>query len=247
MFLTVMNFVTNSVQCMLKSFFEQRNLKKFLKQSKNLNSEQIKHFWVQFYGISTSALNQEINDNIFENNGEKNVLNLEKFESLNKEAIKNSQLSKQQQKIIYSLAGALAGFMALATQPQQSRKIWVIFTMTRALDFLYNGMVSRGYIPKWKYSYVLIFALINMLTVYAYSTDPKQVTMGIIKHYNFVYNPHKQDDLIRTTMIMKKYNHLKSKGINEEFNFEHAKAINKEIKPILIKAQQQYLKNKQII
>ena len=37
-------------------------------------------------------------------------------------------------------------------------------------------------------------------------------------------------------MIMKKYNHLKSKGIDEKFNFEHAKKINKEITPILIRA-----------
>lgn len=69
------------------------------------------------------------------------------------------------------LAGAIGGFLALATQPNAQRKTWVIFTLTRALDFSYNSLIVNKKIPEFKGAYVLLFSLINMLTVYAYACD----------------------------------------------------------------------------
>jgi len=47
------------------------------------------------------------------------------------------------------LAGALAGFLALSSQRSTSRKMWTVFTLTRALDFAFTNAVNKGYFPKY--------------------------------------------------------------------------------------------------
>ena len=71
-------------------------------------------------------------------------------------------------KVASILAGFLAGALSSLFLRQSIRQNLALFLLTRALDTIYNSLVQKGIIPKWKYDYVLLYSLMMTVTGYCY-------------------------------------------------------------------------------
>ncbi len=83
-------------------------------------------------------------------------------------------------------SGFLAAFVSCSTLSKESRVLWGIFLMSRAIDAIYYALLNRKIIKKTKYDYVLIFACISILTGYCYATEPYNNSLKLNKFYHMV-------------------------------------------------------------
>lgn len=74
------------------------------------------------------------------------------------------------------LAGFVAGCVSILFLHQKTRQNLALFLFTRALDTIYNSLINKGIIPKWKYDYVFLYSLMMTVTGYCYGNEPGCLT-----------------------------------------------------------------------
>jgi len=84
-------------------------------------------------------------------------------------------------------SGLISGYLSIFFIREKSRLTFATFFLSRAFDCVYNSMVKRKIINNSKYNYVIIFLLMNLLTVYARFHEPYLVPKSLSKFYEFVY------------------------------------------------------------
>jgi hypothetical protein len=55
---------------------------------------------------------------------------------------------------------------------QKTRQTLSLFFLIRALDTIYNSLIKKGIIPKWKYDYVLLYSLMMIIASYCFGNEP---------------------------------------------------------------------------
>ena len=81
------------------------------------------------------------------------------------------------------LAGFLAGCISILFLHQRPRQNLALFLLTRAFDTIYNSLIQKGIIPKWKYDYVFLYSLMMTITGYCYGNEPGCLTPDMNKFY----------------------------------------------------------------
>lgn len=122
-------------------------------------------------------------------------------------------LRKKDDGITYFVAGFFAAYFSLFLNPKRSRAIWGLFLLPRAFDCIYNHLVNSGKIKKRVFHYPLLFALINMFTVYGYSGENYLIPSSIERFYTQVMNGDEFDLTIRQLFFEMVRRRLKKKGI----------------------------------
>jgi len=106
-------------------------------------------------------------------------------------------LRKKDDGINYFLASFLGAYLSLFLLPKQSRAILGLFLLPRAFDCCYNHLANNKKLKRRSWHFVLLFALMNMFTVYNYTSEEYLIPHSIEKFYNMVLCPSENDLIIR--------------------------------------------------
>ena len=55
--------------------------------------------------------------------------------------------------------------------------------MARAIDISYQNLVKKGYLPEFKYFYVVMYSICMTIAGYCYSNEPGCIPQEINKFY----------------------------------------------------------------
>jgi len=94
------------------------------------------------------------------------------------------------------LATFVGAYLSLFFLPKQSRSLFSLFLLPRAFDCCYNHFVNNNKFKRRGWHFVLLFALMNMFTVYNYTSEEYLIPHSIEKFYNMVLCPS-ENDLIK--------------------------------------------------
>ena len=87
-------------------------------------------------------------------------------------------------KYIFLIAGFMAGTLSVTVLEKKSRQTYALFLLARALDSIYQTLVKKKILPEFKYYYVLIYALMMIVTAgFAYGTEPASMSSDLNKFY----------------------------------------------------------------
>jgi len=124
-------------------------------------------------------------------------------------------IRKNDNGINFFIAGALAGFVSLFIQPKNNRTVWGTFLIARAFDCVYNHLVLNGTIKKSPFHYVLLFAILNSFTGYAFGHEPYLLPKSLEKFYMQMTNMHENDKIMRSIWIERTRRDLQARGYVE--------------------------------
>ena len=85
--------------------------------------------------------------------------------------------------------------------------------MARAIDITYQSLVKKGYLPEFKYFYVVLYSLMMGISGYAYGTEPGSLSPEMNKFYLTFTNETLSDMQMRQIWIERKNKHLAQFGI----------------------------------
>ena len=92
-------------------------------------------------------------------------------------------VSEERQKYIPLLAGLIGGLFSVLFLAKKTRQSIGLFLMARAIDITYQSLVKKGYLPEFKYFYVVLYALMMGISGYAYGTEPGSMSPEMNKFY----------------------------------------------------------------
>jgi len=85
------------------------------------------------------------------------------------------------------IPGMIAGYLNLFFVHKSHRVAFATFFLSRAFDACYNSLVNRKIIKKSQLNYVIIFMVLNGLTVYGRMHEPYIVPPSLARFYEFVF------------------------------------------------------------
>ena len=80
--------------------------------------------------------------------------------------------------------------------------------MARAIDITYQSLVKKGYLPEFKYFYVVLYCLMMGISGYAYGTEPGSMSPEMNKFYLTFTNETLSDMQMRQIWIERKMSNL---------------------------------------
>jgi len=92
-------------------------------------------------------------------------------------------LREEYQRYIPLFAGFLGGLISVMFLEKKSRQTFGLFLFARAVDITYNNLVKKGYLPEFKYFYVVLYSLMMGITGYVYGTEPGSMSPDMNKFY----------------------------------------------------------------
>ena len=110
-------------------------------------------------------------------------------------------VSEEKQKYVYLFAGFVSGILSILFLEKSSRQALGLFLLARAIDFSYQSLVKKGYLPEFKYFYVLLYSLMMYGTGYCYMNEPGSLSPETSKFYNLFINGNLNDMLMRKITI----------------------------------------------
>lgn len=116
-------------------------------------------------------------------------------------------------KLIPLLAGAIGGLISSLFLEKSTRQSFALFILARAIDFSYQNLVRKGYLPEWKYFYVALYSFTICFAGYAYSNEPGCVPPELYKFYLNFANESLADLQMRQIWTERTNNYLAQKGI----------------------------------
>lgn len=125
------------------------------------------------------------------------------------------------------VAGFIAGCLSILFLQQKTRQNLALFLFTRALDTIYNGLINKGIIPKWKYDYVFLYSLMMTITGYCYGNEPGCLTPEMNKFYLSFTNESINDLQMRQIWIERKNIELMKKGIPRQDPLDYMPKLKK--------------------
>lgn len=78
------------------------------------------------------------------------------------------KFDKKYDKFMYLLAGLVGGTFSAFFLEKSTRQALALFLLARAIDSTYRSLVKKGYLPQFKYFYVLLYSLSMMVTGYCF-------------------------------------------------------------------------------
>jgi hypothetical protein len=122
-------------------------------------------------------------------------------------------VDEDKQKYIPLLAGLVGGLISALFLAKKTRQSIGLFLMARAIDISYQSLVKKGYLPDFKYFYVVLYALMMGISGYAYGTEPGSMSPEMNKFYLTFTNETLSDMQMRQIWIERKNNYLARYGI----------------------------------
>ncbi len=122
-------------------------------------------------------------------------------------------VEEDKQKYIPLLAGLVGGLISALFLAKKTRQSIGLFLMARAIDISYQSLVKKGYLPDFKYFYVVLYALMMGISGYAYGTEPGSMSPEMNKFYLTFTNETLSDMQMRQIWIERKNNYLARYGI----------------------------------
>lgn len=110
-------------------------------------------------------------------------------------------VSEERQKYIPLLAGFVGGFLSVIFLEKKTRQSFGLFLMARAIDITYQSLVKKGYLPEFKYFYVVLYCLMMGISGYAYGTEPGSMSPEMNKFYLTFTNETLSDMQMRQIWI----------------------------------------------
>lgn len=92
-------------------------------------------------------------------------------------------ISDENKKYIPLLAGAIGGLVASLFLQQKTRQSFALFLMARAIDISYHNLVKKGYLPEFKYFYIVMYSVCFAFAGYCYSNEPGCLPSDLNKFY----------------------------------------------------------------
>lgn len=111
------------------------------------------------------------------------------------------------------VAGLIGGFISVLFLEKKTRQSFGLFLMARAIDITYQSLVKKGYLPEFKYFYVVLYSLMMGISGYAYGTEPGSLSPEMNKFYLTFTNETLSDMQMRQIWIERKNKYLAQFGI----------------------------------
>lgn len=134
---------------------------------------------------------------------------------------------EDKQRYIPLLAGLIGGFVSVLFLQKRSRQSFGLFLMARAIDITYQNLVKKGYLPEFKYFYVVLYSLMMGISGYAYGTQPGSMSSDMNKFYLTFTNETISDMQMRQIWIERKNNYLAKKGIARQDPLDYMPKLKK--------------------
>lgn len=112
--------------------------------------------------------------------------------------------------------GLLAGWLSLFFLAEKGRGFLACFMLSRAFDCYYNHLVAQGTIKKAEWHYVLIFAILNMLTGYGFAHEKYLISPALDNFYDKVTVRHPNDYTIMNLWLEITRRRLVRSGVIKE-------------------------------
>ena len=110
-------------------------------------------------------------------------------------------VGEERQRYIPLLAGFVGGFVSVMFLEKKTRQSFGLFLMARAIDITYQSLVKKGYLPEFKYFYVVLYSLMMGISGYAYGTEPGSLSPEMNKFYLTFTNETLSDMQMRQIWI----------------------------------------------
>lgn len=110
-------------------------------------------------------------------------------------------VDEDKQKYIPLFAGLIGGLLSALFLAKKTRQSIGLFLMARAIDITYQSLVKKGYLPEFKYFYVVLYALMMGISGYAYGTEPGSMSPEMNKFYLTFTNETLSDMQMRQIWI----------------------------------------------
>ena len=136
-------------------------------------------------------------------------------------------MKEEQQKYIPLLAGLVGGLFSVLFLAKKTRQSIGLFLMARAIDITYQSLVKKGYLPEFKYFYVVLYALMMGISGYAYGTEPGSMSPEMNKFYLTFTNETLSDMQMRQIWIERKNNYLARYGIPRQDPLDYMPKLKK--------------------
>ena len=136
-------------------------------------------------------------------------------------------VKEEQQKYIPLVAGLIGGLFSVMFLAKKTRQSIGLFLMARAIDITYQSLVKKGYLPEFKYFYVVLYALMMGISGYAYGTEPGSMSPEMNKFYLTFTNETLSDMQMRQIWIERKNNYLAKFGIPRQDPLDYMPKLKK--------------------
>lgn len=110
---------------------------------------------------------------------------------------------------------------------KKTRQSFGLFLMARAIDITYQSLVKKGYLPEFKYFYVVLYCLMMGISGYAYGTEPGSLSPEMNKFYLTFTNETLSDMQMRQIWIERKNKYLAQFGIPRQDPLEYMPKLKK--------------------
>jgi hypothetical protein len=110
-------------------------------------------------------------------------------------------LGEDYHRYIPLFAGLLGGLVSVLFLEKKSRQTFGLFLFARAVDITYNNLVKKGYLPEFKYFYVVLYSLMMGITGFVYGTEPGSMSPEMNKFYLTFTNESLSDMQMRQIWI----------------------------------------------
>ena len=136
-------------------------------------------------------------------------------------------IGEEYRRYIPLFAGFVGGLISVLFLEKKSRQTFGLFLFARAIDITYNNLVKKGYLPEFKYFYVVLYSLMMGITGYVYGTEPGSMSPEMNKFYLTFTNETLSDMQMRQIWIERKNNYLALKGVPRQNPLDYMPKLRK--------------------